>query len=329
MQNRTSGKTPLILVLITLLFTASAFAQLEEDGITGEELRRDFKIVTNEATIRLWYGEYSKDNLARVKEIIATSAHKNEWEGRYSDGDVSSTGVTFYFLDFEKGFAVPAYDSCYPALTGVSYGQLVNNPDSIDFIYEFSSKEKAKAKRYVKVRWDDRLYLVEENALLAFAEKAVGILVPDAEGNVDFAWMSHIVQGDWDKPAVGFPVFPAKYKRFERRPIAANIAHVAARKIVSEKDDNGKVTSRSAVYLITLDAGLNKKIKRGMSFAIPGFEDKIKITKVVGNKAVGTLTRFFDDDDTEVCRDDELGKITCPVATRGMKVGTVVDAMYF
>lgn len=327
MSNRISVRTPLILVLITLLFTASAFAQLEEDVITNEELRRDFKIHTNEPRVHLWYGEYSKDNLTKVKEIIATSAHENEWEGVYNTGDIS-TGVTVYFLDFEKGFAVPAYDGCYPALTGVGYGRLVNNPDSIDLIYEFSSKEKAKVKRYIKVRWDDRLYLVEENALLSFAEKAVGISAPDAEGTFDYRWTSHIVQGDWDKPAVGFPVFPAKYKRFERRPIAANIAHVGTRKIISEKDDHGKVTSRSAVYLITLDAGLNKKIKRGMSFAIPGFEDKIQITRVVGNKAIGTLTRSFEDDDTEICRAEDED-ITCPVAKAGMKVGTVVDAMYF
>lgn len=322
----TSNFKRIALVLIyTFLFVGGLLAQSDLEVITPDELKRDFRI-THFEPVQLWYDKYSRENLAKLKDIVATSEYRNEWEGNYSDGGYVTTGKAGYMLDFDKGFATFYIDTCYPALTNIGYGRLVNKPDSVDFIYEFSSEGKAKIRRFIKVRWDDRLYLVDENALLPFSEKAVGIFVPDENGNLNEKWRSYLVQRDWEKPVTGFPVFPTKYKRFERRPIGAKITYIGKRVITSEKNEDGTVHSRSAVYLVTIDAGLEKKVKRGMSFEIPETKDTIKITKVIGNKGVGTLTRSLGGNGTEKCWDADRNEFSCVAAKAGMKVNTVVDA---
>ncbi len=112
-------------------------------------------------------------------------------------------------------------------------------PDAVQIIPEFTenSPRKQTSVRYVKVKWNDRLYLVEESSLPAFAEKAVGIYVePKDTSNENYQkWTNNWVKGDLEKPLTGLPEFPLSYKKFQRSPIEGKIISVGRRTIENEK----------------------------------------------------------------------------------------------
>src|SRR5262249_42498654 len=74
--------------------------------------------------------------------------------------------------------------------------------DTVKIIPQFAADSPRKRSpatlTYVKVRWGDRYYLVEEGSLAAFAEKFAGLFVEpdDAAGSNYLLWSKYLVKGN-------------------------------------------------------------------------------------------------------------------------------------
>jgi hypothetical protein len=277
------------------------------------------------------YDRYSKEDTEKLREKLSQirdSRSENEWEGTFYFGPEETVGYSLFRINFDRGFAKVYIYTCLPELQYFSYGSVVNNPDNLEFVPEFITGSKSlKNSKYAKVRWGDRLYLVEESSLLAFAEKAVGRFVENESEESDDAydWRSFWVQGDLEKPLQGLPQFPLSYKKFERLPINGKLLSVGKRVIRKESwDENNSYSAESASYSVTINAGLNKGVKKGMIFEVNHSGEILTIKKVYSKSAAGTVTRLLNEVKADHCWDENSNDIPCTRILPGMSIRTQI-----
>ena len=309
-----------IFLLVLILFASFQFIFGQNDEESTENWLKNY-IDFNDTRLFHNYGNYSKEDLIKFREKFDLLKHvnsDNEWEGIFFRGIGDDTGFSQLRFESKSGFLNFYVYTCLPELRYINYGKIINLPDSIQFLPEFAenSPRKVVAVKYVKIKWADRHYLVEESSLSAFAEQAVGIYVePDEATDEDFQkWANFWVKGDFEKSLTGLPEFPVSYKRFQRSVIEVKILSVGKRKIEKEVTAGNRMyMADSAVYPVTLNAGKNKGIKEGMKFFTLG-EEEIFITKVNQNTSSGILVRAIDDENnfTDHCLTDSAEKIICP-----------------
>ena len=284
------------------------------------------------------YDRYSREDVVKFREKLdlLKDAKFDEWEGIYTS-DLTMIGTSQFHWKADVGFASLYVYSCQPELRYLNYGKIANSPDSIQVIPEYAANSPRKISntvRYVKIKWNDRHYLVEESSVSAFAEKAVGIFVePDDAENENFQkWTNYWVMGDLEKDLTGLPEFPANYKKFQRVPIETKIIAVGKRSIDKEIELGGELhTAESAVYPVTLDAGKTRGVKIGMRF-FTADGDEIVITEVSPNRSNGVIVRVIDDEDadkSDLCFDDDGNKTACPQIKNSLKVTTKIGAFFF
>ena len=286
-------------------------------------------------TLVFRYDRYSKDDLAKFREkldLMKNAKFEDEWEGNYFD-DLTELGITSFRWDSNVGFVDLYIYTCYPELRDINYGKVINTPEYVQMIPEFgeNSPRKAMSVKYVKVKWSDRHYLVEESSIAAFAEKAVGIYVEpqDDENEIPQKWSRYWVSGDSEQELTGFPVFPASYKKLERFPIETKIISAGKRTIESDTEIAGSYqVGDAAVYTVTIGAGKNKGVKIGMKFDVAETKDEIYITKVNQNNAVGVILRQLNDDKSEYCFDDDSNQIECPKIKPSLIAKTRIGLWY-
>jgi hypothetical protein len=272
------------------------------------------------------YDKYSKDDVIRLRaklDQLKSASYEKEWEGVYYQGFDDPIGHSQFRVSFDKGFASIYVYTCLPELRAFSIGSVVDSPDSIQLV---SDRSKAReGTKYIRVRWGDRFYLVEESSLPAFSEKAVGILPTrnDDQSPDRFNWMNFWILGDLDKPLQGLPQFPASYKKFERRPITAKIMSVK-RSLTKNESDDSDSRWESAVYTVAIDAGTAKGIKPDMVFLLADTGDILTITKVSQTRAVGTITRPLNENTTDNCWDDNNNDVPCRRIVPGMRMQTQI-----
>ncbi len=235
----------------------------------------------NEQFLYHRFDRYSKDDVVKFKEkfeLLNNSKNKNDWDGIYSVGYGDEVGFSQLRLKSDAGFVSFYIYTCLPELRYLNYGKIVKSLETVQLLPEFgeNSPRKAIPLTYVKIKWSDRYYLVEESSLSAFAEKAVGIYVEleDASEENYQKWNKYWVSGDFEKPLIGLPEFPASYKKFQRNSIEAKIISVGKR-TVEEKTLGNTSYSEAAFYSVTINAGKNNNVKEGMKFEIPEIEGEI------------------------------------------------------
>lgn len=333
MSKTLGNKFLTIVLLIFACFLNSAYSQEFNGEMVSRDQLRESGIHANED---LWvrFDSYSRENYLRFVERLTnlkTSKFENEWEGSYSEGWGPSLGYTVFQLDLNKGFAHYYVYTCFPELRSFRFGKVINNEDSIELVTEYSTGSgNPKTERFIKVKWADRLYLVNENALPFFAEKAVGIYVPDDPENEVYPgkWANYWVQGDPDAKVDGFPQYPPKYKKFERQPIKAKLTTVSNRTLTGVETGEGMVSYYMANYPVTIDAGRNKNVRVGMTFYLPELDEEIEITAVYRDKAIGKIVRETDDSSNDECKNSEREIVACRPIAKGMTAQTKVEAMY-
>lgn len=319
-------------ILVSLCFVISVFSQnLTEDKLPREQLT-EIGISYNE-DLWLRYDRYSKEKYQQLIDklmLLKSSKYEQEWEGSYLDGRAPMLGISDFRLDLDKGFAEVYIYTCFPELRSFRFGKVINKADSISLITEISSYSgETKTEKYIKVRWADRLYLVEESALPSFAEKAVGLYVAeDPDEPYPGKWSAFWVQGSLEGTASGWPQFPENYKRFERRPLSGKVESMGKRSLIAEYDYEGKLSGYSANYPVTLNVGKNKGVKVGMLLYLAESDEQIEVTKVYKNTATGKLVRSTSDSGTDECVDDDSNAIPCKVIAPGLFAQTKVDYLY-
>lgn len=123
------------------------------------------------------FDRYSRADIERFKEkvpAVRNGPSSDPWEGSYSYDFPDS--VTFSLLSWKSatGFFGLSVFTCLPELQSLRYGRVVVTDDIVTFISEKEADKGSSGDRFVKVPWGHRQYLVHEDSLAAFAEKAAG-----------------------------------------------------------------------------------------------------------------------------------------------------------
>jgi len=327
-------KTFLVLILLFASFQI-CFGQSEEDTQPTDNWLKNYNIYSEQFLFHR-YDRYSKEDITHFRknlDLLNASKSNNEWEGIYSVGYEETVGFSQLRWKSDVGFVSFYIYTCLPELRQINYGKITDSPDAVQIIPEFAenSPRKQTSVRYVKVKWNDRRYLVEESSLLAFAEKTVGIYVePEDTSKESYQkWANNWVTGDLEKPLTGLPEFPSNYKKFQRLPIEGKIISVGKRTIENEKTLGNTTYSEAAFYEITINAGKDKEVKEGMTFEIPEIESLLTVTQVNSNTAVGLISRPIDVEKNDECFDDNFDKILCPKIKNGLKAKTQIGLFHW
>lgn len=324
-----------LIILFCVVSLTVCLGQNEPEFVEGETWVNQYGIY-QDVRMMFRYDRYSREDTVKFREkldLLKEAKFADEWEGTYFSGFPDEVGISSFRWSKDVGFVDYYVYSCLPELRYINYGKIANSSDFIQTIPEFAvdSPRKATPVKYVKVKWSDRHYLVEESSLLAFAERAAGIYVEPEDSSEDRQkWSNHWVKGDLEQELIGLPEFPASYKKFQRQPIETKIISVGKRTIEEEKElGNRFYMDEVAVYPVTVGAGKNKGIKKGMSFYISGMEDEIFITEVNQNTAVGIIIRTIDENKIDYCLDNESNKIACPKIKTAIKIKTQTGKLWF
>lgn len=263
---------------------------------------------------------FTKEDVPKGKQRLKTVrqfAPKNEWEGIYYENTM--IGDSKLIWNAEGGFFKFYF---YHSLKTFDYGRVNNSQNSVELISEKtlaanSSKSQSAKTKLIRVKVGERRFLVPETHLQDFCDKAAGLIAHFWD--FYYYW---IKEEDMYKKDFGLPVLPSEYKHLLRYPIEAKIIRVGNRNIVKSKNIP---SSDELHYLVTLNAGKNKNIKKEMNFFVEELDEWILVTKVFQKSALGFIRRDFDENKQEECGDSEGGYgviIPCKKIKIGMKAKT-------
>jgi len=332
MKTRSRNFHLFILSVLLSVCTASVFSQQVMSPPPDEKSLEDHDIFY-EPGLTFRYDRYSKADLSRLNarfDALKESKFSNEWEGNYFFTAYEHSYYPRLRLDLNIGYARTVVVAALRDLEDFEFGRVMDEGEAILFIPDFQSwnRGRVKSSRYVKVRWDEAHFLVEESSLLAFAQKAAGLLNGEEYKN-DHKWT-----GFWHKDSLqrlnGLPVFPAKFRHLERAPIIASLISVGDRVIRKDFDLN-KVTYNEnvAVYAVTINAGADRGVRREMRFLVPEIRELLHLTKVGKKTADGLIVRDLTENLEDRCFDfDHDNLITCPNIRNAMKITTRTGLLY-
>lgn len=316
-------KITALLTGIVLLTSGHLYAQAEE--LPEDFIREPWISEENvwyEGMLRLRFDRFTRADFAKFKSLIF-AIKKDEklspWEGIYLD-DRTELGKTEFRLSFQNGFVQYYVYSCQPELRWMNYGQATDHSDTITIT---SYKSPAQTISLVKVKWGNLQYLVEEDSLAAFAEKAAGLWVePNSMDSPMFQkWSSYWVKGTLDESSSGLPKFPEKYAALERLPIEGNIIFVGKPVFKKELElstaNSTQFFSNAYIYPVTINRGTRDGVKRGMIIDVVDSDDTILIKSTRANSSTGIVIRNTDDSGREECfsKDSEHSKCL-PIRSR-------------
>lgn len=249
-------------------------------------------------------------NGKRRLNLIRQSVPQNEWEGLYY-GE-TGIGSDKFIWNAESGFFRFYF---YHTLKTFSFGKIKNFSGFIELEYEKTSLTPTNKKnKFIKVKVGEKHYLVPENRLSDFCERAVGL----SENAYDFSYYL-TKETDMRKTASGLPELPAEYKKYLRYPIEAEIIRVDGKEIISSENDS---SYKEVQYTVVLKAGKNKKLKKYMDIFVKDLGEWIQLTKISQKTSIGFIRRDFDENNQEECRDIQGEIISCKEIKIGMKAET-------
>jgi hypothetical protein len=334
-------KKTCLFITILFLFTFFEFTSAQELGESaeGQNWLRQYKVYGGESRLFHRFDLYSKQDIeiAKLKlTSLVKSKDNNEWEGIYH-GIGSEVGFTQLRWNRENGFLYFEIYTCLPELRQLNFGKVVDSPETVKFIPEYSEdspRKKTKADTLVKVSWGKRRYLVEESSLESFYEKVVGIYVDpnnDLTENDEYItpkWFNFWVNNDvYENLPAALPSLPKGYEKYKRLPIQSKIISVGSRTIEEGKTLGGTSYGESSFLEVTIGVGRNNGVKVGMTFEIPKVVELITITQVENNKAVGLIQRNINESKKDSCHGENYKDIPCPKISVGLKVQTQIGLL--
>lgn len=322
------------LIILCLMFSLQiCFGQNSEENQPTENWLKKYTGY-NEQFLYQRFDRYSKDDVVKFKEKFESLnllKATNDWDGVYSVGYGDEVGFSQLRLNSNTGFVSFYIYTCLPELRYINFGKITNSSETIQLLPEFgnASPRKSAPVTYVKIKWNDRNYLVEESSIDAFAQKTVGIYVEpeDASAESYQKWNNYWVSGDFNKPLSGLPEFPFNYKKFQRAPIEAKITSIGKR-TVEEKTLGNTSYSEAAFYTVKIDAGKDKNVKEGITFEIPEIEAELFITQVNQKTSVGLIHRNINDSKNDLCHDENYNEIACPKIKSALRVKTPIGKFW-
>jgi hypothetical protein len=317
----------LIAFLIFLSIVGFGFGQEiveDENWLKGLGTEADY------LTSLIYLTNFNKEDLTKGKQRLKTVRQftpKNEWEGIYyrNTGPGNSKLIwnseggffDFYFYHYLKHFDYGIVNDSTSFVVLVSEKPLIST----------SRKKQAARTKLIKVKFGETHFLVPENRLKDFCERAVGL-------GTDLSDFYYYLtkEEDIEKKVFGLPVLPSGYRHFLHYPLEAQIISVGRKKIIPNAQSAERFNFDDVHYSVTLNVGKNKNVKTRMNFFVEDLGEWIEITKVFQTKSIGFIRRDFDENKKEQCRDGEGGGgqlIHCKEIKIGMKSKTKVSEMYF
>ncbi len=266
---------------------------------------------------------YSKEDVIKAKQkllLIKQSPTNDEWEGYYQQyGELSQIGLIW---NTQAGFIDYYIYTCSIELRGLGFGNVTNSADLLTLNYEKRKNEKAKVvQTLVKVKIGERHFLIAENDVKDFCEYVVGRKF-DAElyeNSVRYWWKV----SDENKNSEGLPILPDKYSKFVVKPVEAKIIKVGKVTVENRETNEDKIESGDIYRFITIDAGKNQNVKKGMNLYIPELDETAIVEKVFLKSSVAIIYRDFYETRTERCWDENHKIKTCPKINVGMYAKTI------
>lgn len=316
-------KVFLVLIVSIVSFQISFGQEIDFEGNWFREIKG-----YDDNNTRYEFKFYTKDDVVKAKRrfnLIKQFPFKDEWEGIYSSG--TELGTAELRWSSAGGFVNYYF---YHTLRSLDFGSAFDKTDSVELVSEKSPNSKRKSlfsTNLIKVKFGNRHFLVPENRLQDFTDRAVGL-------NTSLSDFGYYLQklDESENKVFGLPVLPEKYRRFLRFPIDTKITRIGNRQIHQDKFGDGTVNYEEMYRFVTLGAGKNKKIRIGMNFFVEDLSEWIEITKVLSNSSVGKIRRGFNEKKQEECFDEERGQgqiIPCKAIKVGMKGKTKVSESFF
>jgi len=215
----------------------------------------------------------------------------DEWAGVYSiaEGEVN---MSYLRWSPQHGFVRFHIYTCLPAVRGLDYGKVVVSEDHVELVSSRASETENSEEsptKYVKVKWGERHYLVAENDIESFFTYTSGRgSLPYTDAGVPIDFWGRI--DDSAKPIADVPVVPSAYAEHVKKPIDTRIIKVG--RSYTEVDPDNDVWL-DHVTPVTLNAGSNAGLKRGMTLHVVKSEDyeTVVLTRVGRNYALGIIVR--------------------------------------
>jgi hypothetical protein len=317
-------------LLLVLAFSAVASAQESSLMWLGEYIRfSELPILQPD------HSKYSERDLERLREkmqAIRSAGRQNQWEGRFVPGGMDYLNISILELSADAGFARLVIYTCLPQLRAIDFGRVNVGSDTIELVSEEIPGSPRKPERitFVKIKWGDRFFLVEENALPAWSEKAAGTFI--VQDDYTHPWANFWFTGDFENDPAGEPEFPDRFKHLKRDPIKSHILSVTSRSIEKDVDTGHSFhIADSAVYRVVIGAGRKHGVKKGMVFQLLGMSDVLTITEVSSDRASGLIVRAIVNPQTDHCLSDSIEPepIECPKIKVGTKISTKVGNFWF
>lgn len=240
-----------------------------------------------------WYldfARYSREDVkaaqAKWKSIDAenSGAEADEWAGSYSMMPGGEVSLEDFRWSPQTGFVMVYVYTCLPELRYLNFGSVTVSPTTVQMTPEYppnSGRKTAQVKMYVKVKWGDRHYLIEEDRLAEFCEAISGTGVYE-EGVMGGGFWLKV--DDFEKTVSGSPVLPREYKHLLRKPVDARVIAVG-KSYVEHEEDNECLTR--TVTPVTINVGSKGGVKVGIAFKVVTPEETgygiVKVLKVGPN----------------------------------------------
>jgi hypothetical protein len=309
--------------LFTCALVACAFSSAAAQAADADD-REQFES-GYEDTYKTWHlpSGTSKEEAAALnarwkalgEELKSDDA--GEFAGTYFSGGETRRSLLrwapeggFVFLYVYENFSVLDF----------SYGKVSVTPAGVVFNVERERKglgggsdQGRTPQRWVAARWRTANYLLPENEVAKFGQYVGGFdKYNDFNGPCcEFApFLSSAARRDalksFEEPAV-----PAPYARLIRRPIEAKIKSVGRRRVVKDYGLEGEFYEqgfqRASLTPVTIDAGRNRRVRRGLLFRIVGspYGQYLKIVRVRPSSSEGVIIRSVDEDGLETFYDSE------------------------
>lgn len=300
----------LLIFLVIISGCTFVFAQLNDD-----RWRTDLHY----EPLQLSYKSYSKtdfeNTVAKLKLIKSQNLIdlNDEWAGDY----VMFGNLDVYVFRWlpNAGFVEIGVYTCIPELRRLNYGSITSTPD---YIVRNSALAEAKEKttKFVRVKWGEQRYLIQENRISEFYRYLAGYN-DDGTDYIDepFFWVH---KDDAEKPFAEMPVVPAIYAKFIKKPIKATVTQFLRKQIKAVefnenegmKDVNGNtIPYYESQTFVKLDAGSSKGVKRGMGFNPIISESgglRLKIVSVDKHSSMGVVVVLLGEEKQETEADSEL-----------------------
>jgi hypothetical protein len=243
------------------------------------------------------YKRYSKTDVLAAQEKwkrLDADEDAGEWAGDYTPlCDFCEVSLDKLRWSPKSGFLEIHVYTCLPELRGLNFGNAVESVTDVHLIPEYpsaSGRSLQPARQYLKVKWGERHYLINENEIAEFCRHIAGLDIR-RENEPLVAGDFYLKDSDWDKPATGWPVLPKGYKHLLKRPIDAKITAVG-RGYVEYDYENG--CSKQTIIPVTLDAGSASGVKVGTIFKFSTEEGPIEFTVTsVSKDSARAITEGF------------------------------------